>query len=48
MSHKEIWFGGSYKKGQDLIFESVGCVLHSLLVAGHGKGWVVTWEEVVQ
>ena len=48
MSHQEIWFGGSHKKGQDLVFESVGCVLYSLLVAGHGRGRVVTWEEVVQ
>lgn len=56
MSHQDIWFGGNHKnglravtkKGQDLIFESVVCVLYSLLVTGHGRGWVVTWEEGVQ
>lgn len=48
MSHQEIWFGGSHKKGQDLLLECVGCVLYSLLIASHGRGWVVTWEEVVQ
>lgn len=27
---------------------SVSCVLHPLLVAAHGWGWVLTWEEVAQ
>lgn len=46
--HQEIWFGRSHKEGQDLIFENVGLCHHALSSGSHGRGWVVTWEDLVQ
>lgn len=47
-SHQEIWFGRSHKGGTGPYFWECRLCHHAFSSGSHGRGCVVTWEELVQ